>query len=215
MTIAPMESNDHVNWLPGLGNQAHSVYSPVYSPVTIPESPTASPASPHTQAKASPDISIPNQEDSEDSGIGEYPICFDRGRFFYNSEAANDPAKIEYMQDTELLPSSGPGGSPSSATVNAAVTPTSPASNSSMLPSSPYWNTTPGYISLTANGATTPTSPWSTTEQTTNRAVLDTTSVHRDVSPSSTHRLTNSTSDHAMDPYTKEVFLPTVPNVSQ
>lgn len=191
-----------------------SPYSPVYSPVTIAESPTATPASTGTQAKASSDISIPNQQDSGGSENGEYPICFNGSRYYCGSEAAKNRAKTKHMQDTELVPSSVPHGSPTSAVVSAAVRPTSPASNYGMLPSSPYWNTAPGYISPVANGATIPTSPCPTIEQTTNRGLLATSPLYGGVSPTSTDRLTNSKSSHAMDPFIERVSLHLIPNVS-
>lgn len=191
-----------------------SPYSPVYSPVTIPKSPTATPASTGTQAKVSSDISIPDQEDSGGNENGEYPICFNGSRYYCGSEAAKNHAKTKNLKATGLVHSSVPDGSPTSEIASAAVTPASPASNYSILPSSPYWNTTPGHIYLVANGATIPTSPCPTIEQTTNRALLATFPVYGGVSPTSTDRLTNSASSYAMDRLTESVSLPPVPNVS-
>lgn len=192
-----------------------SPYLPVYSPDPIAESPTAVPASTRTHVRASSDISISGQEDSGGSENGEYPICLNGSRYYCVSEAANNHATTKNMQGTELVPSSVPHGSPTSAIASPAVTSASPASNHSMLPSSPYWNGTPGYISLVANGATFPTSRCPASEQTTIREFQASSPVYGGVRPTSTDRLTNSISSHAMDPFIGRYFPHPVPSVSE
>ena len=181
------------------------------SPVTYLESPSASLVSlretdpvftPARDANASPNVDIPGQEDSGDSGDEEYSI-------------ANKRAKIGHMHYTELVPSSFPDGSFTSATVGPAVNAASPAANPSIHPDNVYWNSRRGYDSLAAK-SNNPTSSFWTNDRPTRPAVCPTRPVYdRGISPISTHATTSPTSSHAMNPFQKHFARPTMLNVGQ
>ncbi|KAF6237001.1 hypothetical protein HO173_004880 [Letharia columbiana] len=185
--------------------------SPAATPASAPE--TTTPFTPAIKVEASPNTDTPGQEEREGSGDGKYSVCFGCGRHFGSHEAAYNHAKAEHMQDTELVPSSAPDGSPTFAAVGPAVPPTSPAANPSIHPSSLYQITGPDTTSLAANGGIIPTSLYWATEQTPDYAISPTSPVYnRGVSPTLMYRIAGPTSDHAMALLRKEIARPPVPN---
>ncbi len=139
------------------------------SPVTIPDSPVACLASaPNTNTvltsakdvEASFNAETSDTEGGTDSEDEERLLRFDSNRHFRSYEAANNNSKIGHMQNTNMVPSSVPEGSPTFAITCPAVT-TSSAANPSIHPSFPYWYTGPGTASILTNGDKTPTSPYS------------------------------------------------------
>ena len=186
------------------------------SPPAVQELPTASLESPDTLAKASPEIDALDLEASEDVGVEEYPIGFDCSGFFGCGAAANKHAKIGCMQNTEMVPSGVPDGSPTSAVFISAVTPTSPAAGSSVRTKSSYVKTEPGYSFLPTNGRVNPTSLRSNTKKSTTRAnILEFPVYDRELDPTATFGTTDSTSGHVIDSPPTQVFDVSVPNVSQ
>ena len=130
------------------------------SPVTIPESLTTSPVSTHTLAEACRDTKSAEQEGSQDSGGDDYGFSFKCGEFPYYSGAANNHANLECMQDTELVPSSAPDGSPTSGILNAAVARGTLAVDSNIHPGSRSWNARRARLpNMTTTGASSSTSP--------------------------------------------------------
>ena len=155
------------------------------SPVTIPDSPAACSASaPNTNtvfssakdAEATLNAEASNTEGSSDGEDKERSLRFDYGRHFRSYEAANNHSKIGHMQNTDMVPSSVPEGSPTFAAAGPAFT-TSSAAHPSMNPSFLYWNTGPGTASLLTNGET-PTSLYSDPKATTGHAVSPTSPVY-------------------------------------
>ena len=198
------------------------------SPVTLLESPTASPASSlgtnafvasAIGARAGPNMDNSDREDNEDSGDEEYSRCYDCGEPFWSREAANNHAKLQHTQSKEFVPSSVADGSPASATAGPAVIPTSLAADSSVHPNTVCWNTRPGYNPFAANGGTNPTSPSWSEIQTISLANAPTSPVFSPtfpvygggINPTSTY----GTISHAMDPIPNQFSSPTVPGVSQ
>lgn len=279
-----MGSNDHMDWLPGLGTQsrnvsdlalaprvklktgfnmkaadravdevqfsimcndcgkhfwsrykanshaaltAHVLHEDIMSPsspVIVPISPAASSTSAPrtntlftsaTDAETSPNTNNLDQEDSKDIGDEEFSICSDCGRHFWSHEAADNHARTEHMQDTEMVPSSVPDGSPTFSATSPAITPTSPAANPGINLSPPYWNTDPDTASLAAIGGTAPTSPSWITEQTTRDQFSPTSPYSEDEIPTFTYGTTSPTSGHATALFREHFPRPLVPNVSQ
>lgn len=194
------------------------------SPVIIPDSPAACSAyAPRTntlftsakEAEASLNAETPDKEDSGDSGE-EHSLCFDCGRHFWSHEAANYHVQKGHMQDTEIVPSSAPDGSPTFAATVPAVDSTSSAAKSSINPSSLYRKTGPGTASLANNGGITPTPPCWTTEQTTGRAIPPTSPFNnRGLDSTAMYGTTSPTSGRAMAVVRKQIARPPVPKVSQ
>ena len=120
------------------------------SPVTIPESPTTSPASTHTLAEACREMESTEQEGSEDSGGDEKGPYFDCGELSYYYGAANNHASSECMQDTEVVPSSAPDEYLTSGILSAAVPCDTSAADSSIHPSSPSWGASRARLPNTA-----------------------------------------------------------------
>ena len=129
------------------------------SPVTVPESPTTSPGSTHTLAEACRDMNPAEQEGSEDGGGDDYGSSFECGEFPCYYGAANNHANLECMQDTELVPSSAPDGSPTSGVLSAAVARDTPAVDSSVDPSSLFRSARRARLPNTTTGASSSTSP--------------------------------------------------------
>ena len=78
------------------------------------------------EAEASPNSKNPDLEDRGDSGDEEYSPCFDCGKYFWSHEAVTDHAKTGHLQDTEMVPSTTPDGSPTSSAANLGISRSSP-----------------------------------------------------------------------------------------
>ena len=206
----------------------HKEYISPSSPVAVLESPTAGPASSLETnalfasamgARAGPDMDKSDRQDNEDSGDEEYSRSYDCSSHFWSREAAYNHAKLQHMQDKDLVHSSVSDGSPASATVGPAVIPTSLAADSSVHSNTVCWNTRPVYSPFAANGGTNATSPSWSQERTispanapTSPAISPTFPVYDgDINPNSMY----GTLSQAMDPIPKQFSRPTVPSVSQ
>lgn len=109
---------------------AHVLHEANVSPsshVTVPHSPAINLAcAPEVnmyfasaiEAEASPNSKNPDLEDRGDSGDEEYSPCFDCDKHFWSHEAGTDHAKTGHLQDTEMVTSSAPDGSPTSSAAN-------------------------------------------------------------------------------------------------
>ena len=170
--------------------------SSLSSPVMVPSSPAAtSTSAPRmntsftyaTDAETSPHRDIFDQGDSKDIGDEEYSMCSGCGRVFWSYEAANRHARIGHMQDTEMVSSSIPDGSPTFAAL------ASPPAIRDSVPSSPSWTT-----EHTNSRAFSPTSPISSEDQ------LST----------STYGNTSPTSDHDTALFMEQLAHLLVPDVS-
>ena len=169
-------------------------------PVTIPESPTTSPASTHALPEACRDMNSAEQEGSEGSGDDDYGSSLECGEFPSYYGAANSHANLECIQDTELVPSSAPSGSLTSGILSAAVARDIPAAESSIHPSSPSWNASRARLpNTTITGAGS-----STSSVDRGRAVSTT-----------TPEIFSETSGRVIDPFPEQTSPPFAPNVSQ
>ena len=169
------------------------------SPVAVPESPTTSPASTHALPDACRVMNSAEQEDCELSGDDDYGSSIECGEIPCYYGAATSHASLEFIQDTELVPSSAPNGSLTSGTLSAAVARDTPAVESSIHPSSPSWNASRAQLpDTTITGAGDSTSPVDR-----GRAV-----------PTTTPEIFSETSGRVIDPFPKQ-SPPFASNVSQ
>ncbi len=165
-----------------------------------------------TEAVASPDLDLLDQDFSEGSGD---IICVDCDRRFRSYEAINNHAKRVHMLDTEIVPSSVPDGFPASTadTAGPAVKPTYSTANPSIHTDSVYWNTKPGYIYL---GGKHPTPPYLDAEQTIPHAIFPTHPLYDGgENTTSTYGTTRATSNHSADVFRGRIAGQPVPDVSQ
>ena len=170
------------------------------SPVTIPESPTTSPVPTHTLIEACQDVNAADQEGSQVSGGDEYDSFFDYSGSSYCYESATEHANVKCIQDTEVVPSSATGGSPTSSMLSAAVARDTLPTDSSIHPSSRSRSARHARLpNTTTTGASGSISP-----------------VYKgDVIPNTTYGTSSEISGRVIDSVPTQSLSPFRPNVSQ
>ena len=184
------------------------LHSPVNSSARASETNTVSISTAEAEADTS------DQEDGEDSGDDNYPMCYDCGRYFWCHEEADYHARIGHIQDTETVPSTD--GSSTSASASPVLNPAFTAAESSIHSSYPYWNfpTPPGYsggVNLTSPRYNEGVNP----NPLGNNGSINTTSLSHNggANPAFTYLNTSPTSGHAMTLF--GITRPFLPNISQ
>ena len=174
---------------------AHVLYReimPPSSPITILDSPAPN-SMKDVEAffDAEPSDIEGSTTDSEDEEHSLFP----------SYAAAENHAKTGHMQDTDMVSSSIPEGSPTFAAAVPAGPTTSFAANPSINPSSFYWNTGPGTASLLTSGDTTLDSPYSDSEATIGHSVSHTPPIYNGgANRTSSHWTTKQMTSRAISP---------------